>query len=141
VAQRIQVPLEKTTEALEIFLGVVDTTLLAAPIGIRYVKGPTNALLGPNMFSPITAMIAFVSVDLLPNSRPLMQVIMEKFEERREEIPHTYHWGKQLPDNSDWVDVTYGDSITLWRAKRLELLGEVGARMFSNENMVELGII
>ena len=135
----VMVPVDQALEAVELCLEVIDEDMLASPIGVRYVK-PTTATLGPARYGELTAIIALVTYDQLPRGRPLFHKIFEKFEERRDTLPHTYHWGKQMPENNYWVERAYGDALTEWQTKRDELLGAVGREMFANQLTEDLGI-
>ncbi|GAX25335.1 hypothetical protein FisN_5Lh428 [Fistulifera solaris] len=135
----IGVPADRVVEAIEIIFKIVDRDPVAAPVAVRLVKKSG-------------AMLAFTKYDLTatiempgPCDRILfrhrlktMQKIFKAF--AASDIPHTYHWGQQLPLNEVWVPKAFGeDVVETWKQTRADFLGDA-VDTFSNEMMEDLGL-
>ena len=134
----ICVPLERTTDALN----VLDSLLRDDPIPIfltlRFVK-KSSSTLGFAKFDTSTTVevTTLQDEDLWSLTGDWLERLFEEFETAG--IPHSYHWGKRFPLNSRWVSNAYGDDLTEWEEQRRILLGE-NAAMFRNDVLDQLGI-
>jgi hypothetical protein len=133
----IAVPLEKVKDAMKIIFDVTKRRKFVAPLAFRYVKS-SSAMLAFTRYSPVTAVMEMPGLDN-SLSRKGHKAIFAAL--AGSGIPHSYHWGKGLPLNPDWVSKSYGDeTIKAWKRRRLELLGEQGCRMFSNKLLETIGL-
>ena len=143
VGTEISVPLSKVQEAIDVILDVLSRNPIATPVAIRYVK-PSKATLAFTRYEDVSVTIelpgAWGDVSFTETGA-VFQMIYDALEEKREDIPHSYHWGQHFPVNDKWVKNCYGSALTTWRQQRATLLGEVGQYTFSNDLMEKLGIL
>jgi hypothetical protein len=136
----VGVPLDRLQDAVDTIVKVVQEHPMPSPLAIRFVK-QSNATLAFTKFGPVTATIempAPYSYVLFAHVGQTQERIFAALAEN--DIPHTYHWGQNLPLNDEWVAKNYGSALTEWQEQRLLLLGEVGCNMFSNDLIETLGI-
>lgn len=58
-------------------------------------------------------------------------------------IGYCQHWGKFMPDTSDWVarEFGQGNALTMWRAVRARLLDPAVEPVFRNDALVSWGVV
>ena len=133
----IAIPLDRVDDAQKIVFAVIRKRKFEAPLAFRYVKS-SSAMLAFTRFAPVTVTMEMPGLDN-DRSRKAHKAIFAAMADS--DIPHTFHWGKSLPLNSDWVSKSYGDeTVKTWKKRRLELLGEKGCRMFSNRLLETIGL-
>ena len=129
-------PVSRATEVLDTALAINRRHgPFPVLVAFRYVKG-TRATLGWTRFEPTCA---------LELDGPLSDGTLEFFRRvwqalRERDIPHTFHWGKQLPLEHADVRRMYGDAVDRWVAARETLLDAESRRAFSNRFLEELGL-
>jgi D-arabinono-1,4-lactone oxidase len=139
ITMEVAVPLEHLHEALPLVLKVLNDNPSATQIDLRYVKS-TNATLGFTRHSDVTALIDFPSA-YTPTTLATYRLIQEALEEHRDTISFTYHWGKFLPENAEWVHKSYGAALEQWQKQRERLLTTPLERhIFSSDFIESLGI-
>jgi len=139
VDMELCVPLERTTDALNVIEGLLrDDPIAVLIVTLRFVK-KSSSTLGLAKFDTTTTveMTSFQDEDLWRLTYDWFERLFAEFETA--DIPHSYHWGKRFPLNNRWVPNTYGDDLTEWEEQRRILLGENEA-MFRNDVMDQLGI-
>jgi hypothetical protein len=98
--------------------------------------------LATSRFGDISAYVEIASIDL-PETRELYQRVMGALEASREHdgINFTYHWGKVLPLNDEWIEKSYGLAVvTEWKMQRARLLTPQMRYIFSNDYTDTLGL-
>jgi D-arabinono-1,4-lactone oxidase len=139
ITMEVAVPLEHLHEALPLVLQVLNDNPSATQIDLRYVKS-TNATLGFTRHSDITALIDFPSA-YTPTTLATYRLIQQALEEHRDTISFTYHWGKFMPENAEWVHKSYGAALTRFQQQRERLLTTPLERhIFSSDFIESLGI-
>jgi FAD/FMN-containing dehydrogenase len=125
----IGVPLPRLAEALDAIWSVTDGHTFGAPVALRYVRG-SDALLAFTCFSPITCTIELPGIDSL-RARQGQALVFQELRARA--IPHTFHWGQNLPLDPGWLSLGLGQPrVDRWLAARRKFLSPAGRRMFSN---------
>jgi hypothetical protein len=135
----IGVPVDRVVEAIEIIFKIVDRDPVAAPVAVRLVKksGATLAFTKYDLTATIE-MPGPCDRILFRNRLRTMQKIFKAL--AASDIPHTYHWGQQLPLNDVWVRNAFGDAVVdTWKQTRADFLGDA-VDTFSNEMMEDLGL-
>jgi hypothetical protein len=106
---------------------------------IRFVKS-SKATLATSRFGDISAFVEIASIDI-PETRKLYQRVMDALEDRRADgINFTYHWGKVIPLNDQWIEKSYGTALEEWQAQRSKLLTPHMSYIFSNDYTDALGL-
>jgi len=137
----IGVPFNRVGDAMDLVLNTLGQHPFAAPLAFRYVK-KSSATLGFTGLSDIVVTMelpgpwgAFV----FPKTGLAHKELFRSL--KYSDIPHSFHWGQQFPKNAGWVINTYGyEAVSQWKAKRTQLLGDEGVRMFDNEIMSIIGL-
>jgi tmRNA-binding protein len=134
------VPLEDLEKAFSLILELTNDFISPTVLDLRYTAA-SNATLSPSKFAPISAWISFSSLDI-PTSRAAYQLVFKALEERRGDITFTYHWGKDLPLNDEWIEKSHGrQALQDWkRQRRLLLPTREMRRLFSNDYTDLLGL-
>jgi len=143
----IGVPISHVNEAVACILEVLQTTLLAAALGIRYLP-KSLATLAVNQYDAFTVTIELpgpqqgegVLCSLFPDAKLAHNAIFEELNKRK--IPHRFHWGQQYPLNATWVTQSYEvDKVTAWQNARKQLLTTTKAQqLFANELTDKIGL-
>lgn len=135
----IGIPLDRVNDVIDLLMDTVNKHAFAAPLAFRYVKN-SKATLAFTQYETVS-----VSIELPGWDDPLRaaqlghKAIFNAL--KNSTIPHSFHWGQAFPNNTEWVDNSYGSSdVNLWKNKRLELLGELGCRIFSNDLIESIGL-
>jgi len=139
----ISVPHEKTIEAVELILKTLNDVPVLIILAICNVK-TSKATIGTHLYE-MTSCISVAGVyydNVLFSGRneEVFQKLFSAFDAKRNEIPHTYHWGKRFPINNYRVANAYGDTFVNWKAEREAFLGTRGRRMFTNELMESINM-
>ena len=134
----IGVPLERTTDAVNVIDKLLQNDPLPLYYNLRFVK-KTSSTLGFTKFNTTTTieLLGFQDENLWTLTYDWFERLFAEFETAG--IPYSYHWGKRFPINSRWVSTTYGADLTEWEDQRSILLGE-NAPMFRNDVLDKLGI-
>jgi FAD binding domain len=134
------VPLEDLEKAFSLILEITNEVVISPTVlDLRYTA-PSSATLSPSKFAPISAWISFSSLDT-PHSRVAYEIVYKAFEERRNDIRFTFHWGKELPLNNKWVEKSHGQALSDWKRQRAILLPTREMRhLFSNHYTDSLGV-
>lgn len=130
------IPLERTNEALDVLLSVIDTHgSFAGVYGLRYVK-KSDALLGFTQFDR-TCVIDIDGTDS-KRTRSFFRKAWQAFDEAG--IPYSLHWGKAGDFSQERVRKMYGSSVDKWIASRQMLLDEEVRHVFSNPFLERSGL-
>ena len=135
------VPLEDLEKVFALILELTNDVISPTVLDLRYTAA-SNATLSPSKFAPISAWISFSSLDI-PASREAYQLVFKALEEqRRDDISFTYHWGKDLPINNEWIEKSHGrQALQDWkRQRRILLPTRAMRRLFSNDYTDLLGL-
>jgi len=143
----IAVPMNRVKEAVDCILNVLQTTLLGAPLGIRYIP-KSLATLAVNQYDDFTVTIELPGpqqgtgplCSLFPNAEVAHNAIFDKFNALN--IPHRFHWGQQYPKNTTWVTKSYGaEKVASWKeARKTILTTDKARRIFSNDLTDTIGL-
>lgn len=143
----IGVPISYVNEAVSCILEVLQTTLLGAALGIRYLP-KSLATLAVNQYDDFTVTIELpgpqqgegLLCSLFPDAKLAHNAIFEELNKRK--IPHRFHWGQQYPLNTTWVTQSYGsEKVTAWQNARKRLLTTPKAqRLFANKLTDTIGL-
>jgi hypothetical protein len=138
----IAVPLERASEAIEIFLEIAQRRPILQTVNVRFVKG-SNATLSFTPFSTTVtiSMFGMWSKLLFNDVEDIYYEIMAAMAATT--IPHCWHWGKKQPPTSDWiVDSCYGVARRdAWIQQREAFLPDPATRnMFSSASLEFLGL-
>jgi len=132
----IMVPFERTIDSLDLINNFLNENPAPIVIGVRFLK-KSKAKLGTSRYEMSACIVVLgFYYTWLPSFRSTdetHQMLFAAFS--ASDIPHTYHWGKNMPMNDQWVQKGYGEDILTWKAERKEFLGDAGLRMFTNELM------
>jgi hypothetical protein len=128
---------DDATRVIELYRKVLNKDPVFTFLGLRYFSS-TQATLAMGRFKPYTAAIATFSYQNSPGTYFGFQKIFEALEASN--IPHVYHWGKRFPKESNWVAAQYGDSLVEWLEQRDEFLTPEGKDMFSNKQLIDMGL-
>jgi hypothetical protein len=132
----VGVPLDHVGRAVEVILGECQRFPFGAPLALRYVKG-SRALLAFTHFSPVSCAMEMPGIDS-SRTREAFGRIQRALAER--DIPHTYHWGQQLPLNADWVKAGFGSRRDRWLEARRNFLSARGRALFANAVVARCGL-
>lgn len=134
----IGIPINRIADALNAIWGVTDAHPFGAPVALRYVKS-SDALLAFSHFPPITCTIEMPGVDSA-SARSAHQAMFSAF--KAANIPHTFHWGQQAPEDLQTVLAGFGqERVDRWLAARRNFLKTPAARrMFSNDLLDACGL-
>ncbi len=125
---------------LDIMADVNKQLTLPGGVALRYVKG-TGATLGFTKFTNSCV----VEMDGLDTNRlhEFITKVWNKLEEPSVNIPYTLHWGKfNYILNPARVRRMYGDAkVDSWLNCRRQLLGADARRVFTNDFMVQCGLV
>ena len=142
----IAVPLAHANQAINCILDVLQTHLLAAPLGIRYIPA-SQAPLAVNQYEGITVTIELPGPEkgkgifsLIPDAEAAHAAIFQALDAQG--IPHRFHWGQQYPMNNTWVPQSYPEAqISAWKAARVQLLPSTKAQhLFANDMTDAIGL-
>ncbi len=126
--------------ALDIMIEENKRLTLPGGVAFRYVKG-TNATLGFTKF----ANSCVIEMDGLDTEKlhEFINRVWTKLEEPSVNIPYTLHWGKfNYILNSQRVRRMYGDAkVDSWLNCRKQLLNADARRVFTNDFMVQCGLV
>lgn len=133
---------DNVIDALDLIVKTVNTHNHAflAPVAFRFVKGQAANKGGMLAFTKFanTVTIEMPGLDY-PAATRGHQAVFNAFKESG--IPHTYHWGQNLPINKEWVIESYGaDVVNKWKEQRSKLLGQYGCSIFSNDLVDSIGL-
>jgi hypothetical protein len=109
---------------------------LLGPIGLRFMKGPSTALLGMNQFAQC-ASIELPSVRT-EDVKNIYRVIWAAL--HAQNIPFTCHWGQWHELTQTNVAGFFGAKATRWTAARKALLGNVGSAVFAAPMLSDVGL-
>lgn len=130
------IPLERTNEALELLLSVIDQHgPFAGVFGLRFVK-KSKALLGFTRFDR-TCVIDIDGADS-KRTRTFFRKVWDAFDETG--IPYTLHWGKAGDFTRKRVWRMYDSSVDEWLSSRQLLLDENTRFVFSNPFLERAGL-
>ncbi len=136
MSTEIGVPLEYTTRALDILLGLPEANEYPGLIAMRYVKG-SRATLAFTRY-PITCTIELPGVFSNGTERYYRRV-WEELE--RAEIPFTLHWGQMGNYSPGHVRNMYGDAaVDSWIRARERLLEPRMRRVFTSPFLESCGL-
>ena len=133
------VPLERTTDALNIIQRQLRDDPILLFVFLRFVK-KSSSTLSAAIFNTTTTidMISIQDEGLFSRTSGWFERLFVEFETSG--IPHSYHWGKRFPLNNRWVPNAYGEDLTEWQDQRRMLLGGNEA-MFRNDAMDQLAVL
>ena len=112
------VPLERTTDALNIIQRQLRDEPILVFVFLRFVK-KSSSTLSAAMFNTTTTidMISIQDEGLFSRTSGWFERLFVEFETSG--IPHSYHWGKHvIPLNNRWVPNAYGEALTEWQNQR-----------------------
>lgn len=134
----IGIPRSEVLNALDLLIKTVNQHPFYAPLAFRYVKKSTAMLAFTTYEDTVTIEMPGFD-DPMREARDGHQAVFEAF--ANSNIPHTYHWGQNLPINHAWIEKAYGEgTVELWMNKRKAFLGEQGCHVFSNDLVDGLGL-
>lgn len=143
----IAVPFSHVNAAVDCVIEVLQSHLLAAPLGIRYIP-KSLATLAVNQYEDFTVTIELpgpqkgsgLLCSLFPDAEIAHNAVFEELNQRN--IPHRFHWGQQLPMNTNWITKSYGaEKVAAWKAARNKLLTGAKARnIFANKLTDAVGL-
>lgn len=136
----IGIPIDRMNDAVQTILGVTNKFPIAAPIALRFVK-PSSATMAFTRFSDLSVTIEMPGPwgDILfSNTGEIHTKIFEAMKQKG--IPHTFHWGQQMPVDIQWVPTIYGSALTEWQQQRSNFLNPTGQEIFANGLTDALGI-
>jgi len=128
------VPIDNIEDGLDYIIKALNDNPFAAPLALRFVKQST-ATLGFTGLGKITVALELPEPwgkwPIFPQTGKKHQKFFRAMAES--DIPHSFHWGQQLPKNINWISKTYGAKLKMWKEQRIKFLGDAGIKMFSNE--------
>ncbi|HEX5726388.1 MAG TPA: FAD-binding protein [Longimicrobiaceae bacterium] len=131
------VPLDRAGEVREI---VSDLNRREGPFAVlqsyRYVRA-TRATLGFTRFGP-TCCVFELDGGASRRTAEYFRRVWQVFRERG--IPHTFHWGKEFPQDPGSIRAAYGGAVDRWIAARERLLAPEVRRVFSNDLLENIGL-
>jgi len=143
----IGVPISYVNEAVDCILEILQTTHLAAALGIRYLP-QSLATLAVNQYDDFTVTIELpgpqkgngLLCSLFPDAELAHNAIFAALNNRN--IPHRFHWGQQYPLNTSWVTKSYGvEKVAAWQNARKKILTTTKAQnLFANELTNDIGL-
>jgi hypothetical protein len=125
-------------KALDTIVHINENNPLPGAIALRFVKG-TDALLGFTKYENSCVLeIDGIDSDI---TREFFSLTCDKLEANG--IPYTLHWGKfNYPLTKERVLNAYGEStVKKWLDCRAELLSPEVQRVFTNDLMVQCGLV
>jgi hypothetical protein len=132
----IGIPLENSAMALELLKEIItETVAIASVFSMRFVKGSAG-LMAFTKF-PTTCILELDGVRNKDNEN-FIKLIPPKL--RANNIPFTFHWGKDNPMNKTMVKEMYGNNLKQWVAQRSRLLAPQEAEVFRSIYTDGLGL-
>ncbi len=132
----VSVPVAHASEAVDL---VLELNRRQGPCAVlpacRFIKR-SRAMLGWAMYEPTC--VLEIDGPLSGRTRSLYAAIWSGLDHAG--IPHAFHWGKLLPEDSAEIRRAFGDTLDRWLAARAQLLDAVGRRTFSNAFLEDLGL-
>lgn len=132
----VGVPLSHVGPAVAIVTQVCREHPFGAPLALRYVKA-SRATLAFTHFAPITCAMEMPGIDSA-RTREAFARIQRAL--AASDIPHSYHWGQQLPASRDWVERGFGPRRNAWLEARRDFLTPRGRAMFANTTVARCGL-
>jgi hypothetical protein len=133
----IGIALGDVSRTMEAIFSVTDAHAFGAPLSLRYVRA-SNALLAFTHFAPLTCTMEMPGIDA-PNSVEAHRMIEVALARRG--IPHSYHWGQQMPQDPAVMRAGFGDDrVDRWLNARRTFLSPAARKMFSNPLLDLLGL-
>jgi hypothetical protein len=133
--------------AVDCVIETLQDHLLAAPLGIRYIP-KSLATLAVNQYDDFTVTIELPGpqkgsgalCSLFPDAEVAHNAVFEALNQRN--IPHRFHWGQQLPMNTNWITNSYGaEKVAAWKSARTKLLPSAKAQnIFANKLTDAVGL-
>lgn len=136
----VSLPLARWEDAVNLIRKIAVKQKLPAPMGMRLVK-PSEATLAFTRFEDLTVTIELPGPYgnvLFRSTSKIHRLIFEAL--AASDIPHSYHWGQQMPKNSSWPQKSYQSKLGEWKKQRKKFLGPIGAVLFSNELTDKIGV-
>ena len=105
----------------------------------RYLK-KSNATMAQSIYEDISVCIGMNSFDS-PETKRTYRKLFEALETRRDDFRFTYHFGKVVAMNEEWVERSYGEALDEWKMQRHKLLEtRIMRHIFSSEYTDSLGL-
>jgi len=132
----IGIPLDKTHQTLTSLLKLIDNHgSIPAIFALRFIK-KSNALMA---FSRFEHTCVF-EIDGVRNQKMTDYIKRIPAILRQNNIPFTFHWGKDNPADQAMIAEMYGASLTLWINQKSKIMNSPEAAMFSNDYTDHLGL-
>ncbi len=132
----IGIPLELAEKALNLLIHEINQHgSIPGIFALRYVKG-SDALMAFTKFSTT----CILELDAVRNAKVLnfVRKIPGIFE--IENIPFTFHWGKDHPADADMVKSMYGSNYKKWVDQKKKIMDSAEAALFISDHADEMGL-